>query len=171
MSTRVYVARKDCGCIVAAFPVNLDKAIKGSLMMVLAKAGFDIEQTTQGDVRANFHLTCDHNKPPLLAYMDERTAEGRMAVACGEGITVAEGGEGPAPEGDGQSLEEEHSFDDDDPDFPLTAERPEAVSGEELGEGSDVDDDGIDMADVNALASDVTPEAELADELISQEEF
>jgi hypothetical protein len=131
MNTRVYVARKDCGCIVAAFPANLDKTIKGNLLMTLAKAGYDIDQTTQEDVRLNFHLTCDHNKPPLLAYMDERTAEGRMAIDAGES----------------QSFEEEHSFDDEP------------------------DDGGVDEADIDAISSDVTPEAEEADELLPQEEF
>lgn len=66
---RVYVARKDCGCIVAAFPVNMDKAIKGKILEQLSKAGLDIEQTSEFDVQENYHLVCDHNRPPLLAYV------------------------------------------------------------------------------------------------------
>lgn len=161
MNTRVYVARRDCGCIVAAFPANLDKTIKGNLLMVLAKAGYDIDQTTQEDVRLNFHLTCDHNKPPLLAYMDERTAEGRMAIDAGEGVTVGDGVETAA----------------DSSSSPAFAENGVGAGqeGTELeGENSFADepeDDGVDQADVDALASDVTPEAEEADELLPQEEF
>jgi hypothetical protein len=75
MSTmnRVYVARKSCGCIVAAFPVSIDKAVKGELLKQLAKAGLDIEQSTDIDVRMDFHLVCDHNRPPLLQAIDEVT--------------------------------------------------------------------------------------------------
>lgn len=69
---RVYVARKDCGCIVAAFPVNMDKAIKGKILEQLSKAGLDIEQTSELDVQLNFHLICDHNRPPLLDYVAEQ---------------------------------------------------------------------------------------------------
>jgi hypothetical protein len=68
---RVYVARKECGCIVAAFPVGIDKAVKGELMKQLAKAGLDIEQASEIDVQVDFHLTCDHNRPPLLGLIDD----------------------------------------------------------------------------------------------------
>lgn len=68
---RVYVARKECGCIVAAFPVYLDKACKGEILKQLAKAGLDVEQTVDFDVRINFDLTCNHNRPPLLDLIDQ----------------------------------------------------------------------------------------------------
>ena len=73
---QVYVARKSCGCIVAAFPLQMDKAVKGEILKQISKAGWDVEQASDRDVRLDFHISCDHNKPPLLAYMDSRTSEG-----------------------------------------------------------------------------------------------
>ena len=152
----------------------MDKAIKGKLLEQFSKAGYDIEQTTQGDVRLNYHITCDHNRPPLLAMMDERTAEGRMAISSGEGIESGMAIPLPLEEvlGEGvpispnfkeiggdtegaADLEEEHSFEDD----------------EETEEADESEDDGVDEADVNDLAGDISPEFEQADEAISQEEF
>lgn len=164
MNPRVYVARKDCGCIVAAFPVNMDKAIKGELMKQFSKAGYDLEQTTQGDVRDNYHITCDHNRPPLLAMMDERTAEGRMVVDAGEGVSSTfQFPEEMERVGEGASdLEEEHSFDENEGD-------DNEPTIEETDESDE--DEGADETDVNDLAGDITPEAEEADELLTQDEF
>lgn len=72
---RAYVAKKSCGCIVAAFPVNLDKAVKGKILEQLAKGGFDIEQVSELEVRRDFALTCDHNRPPLLNMMTATVTE------------------------------------------------------------------------------------------------
>jgi hypothetical protein len=83
---KVYVARRDCGCIVAAFPITIDKAVKGELLKQLAKAGLDIEQATDIDVRLDFNLSCDHNKPPLVS-MWEKKAE---APAEDDGVDQAD---------------------------------------------------------------------------------
>jgi hypothetical protein len=68
---KVYVARKSCGHIVAAFPLTIDPAAKGEILKQFAKAGFDIDQTTELDVQVNYALTCDCNKPPLFKYADD----------------------------------------------------------------------------------------------------
>lgn len=67
---RCYVARKDCGCIVAAFPVKMDQACKAEILKQLTKAGFDIDQTSDWEVHERFNLACDCNKPPLLKIAD-----------------------------------------------------------------------------------------------------
>ena len=72
--SQVYVARKSCGCIVAAFPTNIDKAVKGELLKQLAKGGYDIDQTTEGEVRLRFEVSCVCNRPPLLAFMEDNNA-------------------------------------------------------------------------------------------------
>ena len=69
--SQVYVARKSCGCIVAAFPTNIDKAVKGELLKQLAKGGYDIDQTTEGEVRLRFEVSCVCNRPPLLSLMED----------------------------------------------------------------------------------------------------
>lgn len=78
--SQVYVARKSCGCIVAAFPTNIDKAVKGELLKQLAKGGYDIDQTTDGEVRMRFDVACQCNRPPLLSLMEE----------AGEGVDQAD---------------------------------------------------------------------------------
>lgn len=73
--SQCYVAKKSCGHIVAAFPVNIDKAVKGKLLEQFTKAGFDIEQATEAEVRLGYNLSCSCATPPLLKMMDEK-AEG-----------------------------------------------------------------------------------------------
>jgi hypothetical protein len=72
---RVYVARKECGCIVAAWPVLMDKNIQGEILKQFSKAGYTLEQASETDVRFDFRLICDHNKPPLLAYAEQKANE------------------------------------------------------------------------------------------------
>ena len=74
MSETVYVARRSCGCIVAAFPLNIDKGVKGELLKQFAKIGLDVDQTSGADVRLNFNLSCTHGAPPLLTMMEKAAA-------------------------------------------------------------------------------------------------
>jgi hypothetical protein len=67
---RVFVAKKTCGHIVAAFPVNMDTNCKAEVMKQFTKAGYDLEQSSELDVRLSFALTCDCGKPPLLKEID-----------------------------------------------------------------------------------------------------
>lgn len=67
---RCYVARKECGCIVAAIPLNMDNAAKAEILKQLVKSGFVIDQASDWEVQTNFSLQCDHNKPPLLRIAD-----------------------------------------------------------------------------------------------------
>jgi len=85
MSGDVYVARRPgCQHIVAAFPAQIDKAIKGKLLEQLTKAGYDVDLTSETDVQINFQLHCSHSKPPLLDMMEKAAAE------KGEGVDNAD---------------------------------------------------------------------------------
>jgi len=114
--SQCYEAKKSCGHIVAAFPVNIDKAVKGKLLEQFTKAGFDIEQATEAEVRLGFNLSCSCSTPPLLKMMDER-AEG----VDKEDIDSA-GQEDLTPDGSADQL------------LDQTAEDPSAVTDPPLAE-------------------------------------
>ncbi len=69
---RVFVARKPCGHIVAAFPVSMEKNAKAEILKQLTKAGYDIEQALEAEVREKYDLSCDCGKPPLLELIDQQ---------------------------------------------------------------------------------------------------
>jgi hypothetical protein len=59
--TRCYVAKKPCGHIVAAFPLSVGGSPKAIAEIVeqLIAAGYNIEQTGEGEVGLVFAITCD----------------------------------------------------------------------------------------------------------------
>ena len=135
---RVFVARKSCGCIVAAFPINMDKNIKAELLKQLTKAGYDVEQAGELDVQLNFALTCSHGKPPLLDLMD-KAHEPETSTWD------------PAPLRDEMAAA--------DSDAAVAETQAEEASHEEIN-----NDGGVEMADVNALAAEGEEEPEETDD-------
>lgn len=135
--SQVYVARKSCGCIVAAFPTNIDKAVKGELLKQLAKGGYDIDQTTDGEVRNRFDVACQRNRPPLLAFMEDNKAsiegvdQADIDAAASEDLTPGENADELldelADEGD-EDLQE---------DVDLTLDEVEAAREAEIEAGAE----------------------------------
>jgi hypothetical protein len=66
----VYVVRKSCGCIIAAFTQNLKSDAKAEIVKQLIKSGYDVDLATESEVRARFDLNCSCGNPPLLNLMD-----------------------------------------------------------------------------------------------------
>jgi len=118
MSETVYVARRSCGCIVAAFPLNIDKGVKGELLKQFAKIGLDVDQTSGADVRLNFNLSCTHGAPPLLTMMEKAAAD-KDAGIDQEDVNAA-GPEDLTPDGSADAL------------LDATAEQPTAESAAPL---------------------------------------
>lgn len=77
--SRVFVAKKECGHIVAAFPVRMEQNCKAEILKQFTKAGYDIEQASESEVAFMFALTCDCNKPPLLKLADELASADKEA--------------------------------------------------------------------------------------------
>jgi hypothetical protein len=69
---RCYVVRKECGHIVAAFPVSMEPKAKAEILKQFARIGYDIEQTGEGEVGLAFAIACDCYKPPLLKLIDQQ---------------------------------------------------------------------------------------------------
>lgn len=69
--TNVYVARKVCGHIVAAFPLNIEQKAKAEIAKQLISNGVDITQVDESEVSLMFKLDCDcQGRPPLLVEID-----------------------------------------------------------------------------------------------------
>jgi hypothetical protein len=68
----------------------MDKAVKGKILEQLSKAGLDIEQTDEFDVRMNFALSCDHNQPPLLTYFENKKKEKPEVITADGGVEKAD---------------------------------------------------------------------------------
>ena len=129
----VYVARRPGSQhIVAAFPVLIDKAVKGELLKQLTKAGFDVDITTEWDVQSNFSLHCSHSVPPLLNLMQE--AEREKGDGIDQEDVNAAGPEDLTPDGSADALldatAEQVTGDGTLPLLPLEDESAEAPASE-----------------------------------------
>ena len=135
-----YVARKSCGCIVAAFPVaGIDAKHSAEILKQLVLCGYSVQQAGEGDVRKDFHLTCDHNRPPLLDIADKKVDPVTGEVISENEPTGFEPLEDGADAADVEAMAEDYQgdgeeFDLTDPEF--LAESFEAAHEEELEEGA-----------------------------------
>ena len=159
MNPRVYVVRKVCGCIVAAFPVQgLEPAIKGKLLEQFAKAGFDVDQADQYEVNARFALDCDCNKPPLLREI-ERVQVKHFGVDMGVSDFTVTQKVDPAT---GEILEEvtQNEASDPEPAGWVKEAVDDIQAGQEQEQQATAEDFTTDMEDDSAAGQELK---ELAD--------
>jgi hypothetical protein len=136
MSETVYVARRSCGCIVAAFPLNIDKGVKGELLKQFAKIGLDVDQTSGADVRLNFNLSCTHGAPPLITLMEQAAAEKDTGIEQND--VDSAGPEDLTPDGSADALLDATAEQaTDESAAPLEAENTEAPATEAEAEEPD----------------------------------